>query len=351
MSTSQMADEKVSNSAKQKKLLVIGGGLTGCVTAYLLDQQSSYNVFMWDKARGLGGRMSTRRYTEGKSQVDLGAQYITATPEYYASHGTFYESLQEAGVLVPLNARIDGMREAPPGTQNFVAPGGMSTIVKHFFNSSKATIAKSRRVVQMDEKDGLVTVISEDGHQETFDKVVITIPVPQLLDLKGNVVANLLATMRTNLEQVQYSARYAMALFYPADTALNIPWACKYIKDSDVVYISLDQNKRSAQGEGLAVMVHTTVPFGLAHIDKDKKDIMPLIMPQISREIPDLPEPDHIHIQKWRYSQVHKAYPGAPGAIALTGSVVSTGDAFSHSNMDGCIAAASKACQLILRDQ
>ena len=69
---------------------VIGGGITSAVSASLLSKQScSKNVKLsvWDKARGAGGRMSTSR-SPGNPQciTDLGAQYISAKPEYKESH-------------------------------------------------------------------------------------------------------------------------------------------------------------------------------------------------------------------------------------------------------------------------
>ena len=67
-------------------LVVVGGGLTSGVTSALLSD-GSLNVSIWDKARGCGGRMSTSRSPSNPScTADLGAQYITATPQYLSDH-------------------------------------------------------------------------------------------------------------------------------------------------------------------------------------------------------------------------------------------------------------------------
>ena len=44
---------------------------------------SNVNLTIWDKARGAGGRMSTSRSSNNSECIaDLGAQYISVTPEY-----------------------------------------------------------------------------------------------------------------------------------------------------------------------------------------------------------------------------------------------------------------------------
>jgi len=66
---------------------VVGGGLTSAVATHLLSQQGQHEVAVWDKARGAGGRMSTSRGPMGEqATVDLGAQYVSATEDYWKSH-------------------------------------------------------------------------------------------------------------------------------------------------------------------------------------------------------------------------------------------------------------------------
>ena len=70
------------------RLLIVGAGLTGSVTASLLRRKfpkDLLDITVWEKSRGAGGRMNTnRRATDPKATIDLGAQYISATSENYA---------------------------------------------------------------------------------------------------------------------------------------------------------------------------------------------------------------------------------------------------------------------------
>ena len=65
------------------KILVVGGGLTAAVTTSLLKSAGSKApvVTVWDKAKTVGGRMSTLKCRFNPDlTADLGAQYISQTP-------------------------------------------------------------------------------------------------------------------------------------------------------------------------------------------------------------------------------------------------------------------------------
>jgi predicted NAD/FAD-dependent oxidoreductase len=59
-----------------------------------------------------------------------------------------------------------------------------------------------------------------------------------------------------------------------------------------------------------AVVFHTSVDFGFAHIDKKIEDVQPLLMNKVKELFPDWPEPSVIKCHKWRYSQVKELVQG-----------------------------------------
>ena len=71
------------------RVTIIGAGLTGSITACRLKRIFKENVAITilEKSRGAGGRMSTNRSPNNPNLTcDLGAQYISATPEYMEKH-------------------------------------------------------------------------------------------------------------------------------------------------------------------------------------------------------------------------------------------------------------------------
>ncbi|XP_029933873.1 renalase isoform X2 [Myripristis murdjan] len=328
------------------RVLIVGAGLTGSLCACLLRRElkNKVKIVVWDKARGSGGRMSTSRSPDGSSHsADLGAQYITATPAYSQSHHSFYAELQASGLLQPLLAPIEGLKQRE-GSVDYVTPRGTASIVKHFLSES-ADLCFEHHVTGLYRRGASWEVHRKAGGSEEFDAVVLTMPVPQILQLQGDLTELLSVSQRQQLDGVQYSSRFALALFFSPDVQLQLPWAARYVSDSDCIrYVAHDARKRNADaaGCGPSLVVHTGVPFGLQHLERDKDEVQPIILQELYRLLPALPQPISIKCQKWRYSQVLTAVPGCPGHMTVLAEplLVCGGDAFSHSNFDGCVESA-----------
>jgi renalase len=72
---------------KQKKCLIIGGGISGLIAAMVL-QRNGISVTILDKGRGIGGRLATRRINHpfyGEGTFDYGAQFFTVSNPIFQS--------------------------------------------------------------------------------------------------------------------------------------------------------------------------------------------------------------------------------------------------------------------------
>ncbi|MBN3302750.1 RNLS Renalase, partial [Amia calva] len=337
------------------RVLIVGAGLTGSLCAYLLRREmvNKVKIVVWDKAKGAGGRMSTSRSPgDATCTVDLGAQYITATPYYAQKHQSFYEELSKHCILKPLTAPVEGMMIKDEGICNYVTPLGVSSIVKHYLRESAgAEVFFGRHVTKIVQEGDRWEVSQAAGPVEQFDSVILTVPVPQILQLQGDVSSLIDGTGRQTLGAVSYSSRYALGLFYKADTQIDVPWAAKYITNNPCVrFISIDNKKRNLEsaGSGPSLAVHTSVPFGVQHLDKTIEEVEPLILKELQQVLPGLPKPLSTKCQKWRYSQVTQSVTGSPGQMTLSSRplLVCGGDGFTHSTFDGCIDSALKVLEV-----
>ncbi|NP_001087333.1 renalase, FAD-dependent amine oxidase L homeolog [Xenopus laevis] len=296
---------------------------------------------------------TSRSPYEPKCTVDLGAQYITVTPYYAEKHKTFYNELTAQGICQPLSTTVDGMA-MKDGSYNLVTPNGVSSIVKYFLSQSAgAEIFYERHVTHINLRDGRWEVCRKSGSPESFDVVVLTMPVPQILQLQGDVQTLIREDKRQQLKSVRYSSRYALGLFYEAGAQIHVPWAAKYITDNPCIrFISVDNKKRNVESPevGPSLVVHTSVPFGIEHLEEEKESVQSLIMAQLKAILPDLPQPKSIKCQKWRYSQVTEAFPDCPGQITLHDEplLLCGGDGFTHSNFDGCTHSAVQMAETLV---
>lgn len=342
------------------KILVVGSGMTGCAAVALLRQRlpPDTDITIWDKARGAGGRMSTSRSSGGNQcTVDLGAQYITLTKQYQPKRQQLYNDLVAQGILAPMVAgSIEGSNQFDQdGAQHFVTPQGSCSLVKHYLQKSDAKMEYDRQVVSVKPKGSdSLTVTDTRGAGADFNAVVLTMPVPQILQFRDSF-HKVLDSQRKIYEQLQgvnYSSRFALGLFYPPGTELPYTWSVKYLDNHPCIrFIAIDNKKRGVDGTNVnpSVVVHTHVQFGLQHLEEDKEQVKEIIMEHLATCLPDLPQPTEIKSQKWRYSQVHRGYPGNPGCLTLQKDplIVLAGDSFTHSTFDGCLDSAEAVASTV----
>ncbi|XP_027451141.2 renalase isoform X2 [Zalophus californianus] len=339
------------------RVLIVGAGLTGSLCAALIRKELPRPVHLavWDEAGDSGGRMTTARSPcNPESTVDLGAQYITCTPHYAQQHQSFYVDLLALGILKPLTSPIEGM-VMKEGDCNFVAPQGVSSIIKHYLDESGADVYFRHCVTQINLRNDKWEVSKDEGPPELFDIVVLTMPVPQILQLQGDVANLISKCQRQQLESVSYSSRYALGLFYEAGTKIDVPWAGQYITSNPCIrFISIDNKKRNigcvlvflitpeSSEIGPSLVVHTTVPFGVTHLEHSTEAVQELIFQHLEDILPGLPRPVATKCQKWRHSQVTNAAINSHGQLTLhlKPFLVCGGDAFTQSSFDGCVTSA-----------
>lgn len=332
------------------KVLIIGGGITGGLCASAVQKAMPLaSVTVWDKARGAGGRMTTTRSDSG-NKADLGAQYITTSKETLQQFEEEYQPLLSEGLLQPLSAQVEGLKAFPSGTSHFVAPDGLSSVVKHFLSQSGASVSFNKHVSSVAQEADLYKVETKDGTIETFNVVISTMPIPQLLALPGSG-ALLNDDIVENLKKVEYSTRFVLIWFYNKTSALpQLNWASKYLDDEVFRYVTLDNVKRNQHQEPTTVVFHTSIQFGAKNISKGKADVEDELMARAKKLFPDWPTPDGGKCHKWLFSQVQTVYPEAPGCVTVTTNptLILAGDAFSVSNFNGCIASARAAVNAVV---
>lgn len=163
------------------RVAVIGAGMAGLTVTRLLSARG-WDVTAFEKARGPGGRMSTRRRSEG--QFDHGAQYFTVrTPEFAAQ----VMAWADLGVVAPWQARqarwgSNGFVEVCSDETWWVGVPRMSALTRHL--SEGLAIQSATRVVALERASGVWTLTSESGELfGPYDWVVLTCPGPQAVAL------------------------------------------------------------------------------------------------------------------------------------------------------------------------
>lgn len=171
------------------KVAIIGAGLSGSVLASRL--AASANVTVFEKSRGVGGRMSTR--TVGWLTFDHGAQYFTSRTHEFR---VFCEKLEKNGLIAKwsgLIASLSGGSEQEPEKlvsspeDVFVPLPGMNALCHYIL--SEARILLNTEVAPLAPGNGKGWLIRDQNGNECgeYDVVISTAPLMQTAHLFQHV--------------------------------------------------------------------------------------------------------------------------------------------------------------------
>ncbi len=272
---------------KPKRAAVIGAGMAGVSAAKLLSA-AGWDVVVFEKSRGWGGRCATKRI-EG-CIVDHGAQYFTMRdPEFDAAvRSACGDALCTIGASV-----VDAAGEKLEARTMFYHADGNSRLAR-----ALGADLDVRTAVEVAEVVGL-----EIGG-EHFDTIVSTAPWPQTCKLAGIPIV---------------SNPYAPCL--AAIFAYDLPWegtaTQRYgVRDDssqDLAWSACENHKCGRIADGLTVIVaHASETFSRARLEQAPVEWSAILRRRVE-ELWEIPPGAlrHSYPHRWRYARVTQKIPPA----------------------------------------
>jgi predicted NAD/FAD-dependent oxidoreductase len=148
------------------KLCIVGAGMAGLACAEALSK-AQMDVILFDKGRGPGGRMATRRLATALGEVsfDHGAQYLSASSPGFQSQ---LEVWSKQGLVV---------RWPPAGTEAWVGCPSMNAPLKAM--AQAFDVQWGVRVETLSPLASGWKVQTDDGRLHETDAVVLAVPAEQ----------------------------------------------------------------------------------------------------------------------------------------------------------------------------
>jgi predicted NAD/FAD-dependent oxidoreductase len=276
------------------KIAIIGAGLSGLSAAHLLKDYAEITLF--EKARGVSGRMSTRRAEP--YFFDHGAQYFTARTKPFQD---FIQPLLDQGIIERWNARymkFEGnqiierkqwINEEP----RYVGVPGMNQVAK--FLAQGLDIHINTRIVSLTHQDKWKLTDEQDQQYSGFDWVICTAPAPQAVEL-------LPVSFKYHADIRASQMRACFSLMLGFEQNLPLEFEAAHVTDSDVSWIAVNSHKPKRPGH-FTLMVHSSGEYAEARIDDDRKQVMQHLIAETSRIIGcDVGTADYKTIHGWRYA-------------------------------------------------
>lgn len=307
------------------RIAIIGAGLSGVVAARTLAGHG-HRVQIFEKARGGGGRMTTRR-AQGYT-FDHGAQYFTARDPHFRQRVGQWEN---AGIVQQWDGRIRVVRNSGILTEKqphrrYVGVPGMSAVARHL--AENLDVAWSTRVGGIRKAERHMMLVDEsDRDLGAFDIVVTSAPAEQSAQLLTGHTH-----FSERLSAVRMTPCWAVMLVF--ETPLVLPFDAAFIHDSNLSWASRNGSK-PGRGEGDTWVLHADAAWSTTNYQLDPQDVIERLTDAFFSVVPSpTVVPAFSIAHRWRYAQTEN--PLTDGALWDAEAMVGAcGDWCAGSRVEG----------------
>ena len=292
------------------RIAVIGAGIAGIACARTL-MQGGCEVEVFEKSRGAGGRMATRRTEFGG--FDHGAQYFTVRDARFA------RALETArGQVAPWPARtVQVMDEsgrvvaaAPPRDEtHWVATPGMNALVKHWAEPVRLHLQTQVTRIEADRLAPARWQLQTEGpgapsqvHAD-FDAVLLAIPSVQALQLLR--ASQQLPALQAQIGQVEVAPCWTLMLAFPQATQgqpFGPHWQVARGAHHRVAWLARESSKPEREAIERWT-VHANPAWSARHLEDDAPRVQAKLLRAFTEITGILASPTHAQVHRWRYAQ------------------------------------------------
>ncbi|MEL7498254.1 MAG: FAD-dependent oxidoreductase [Planctomycetota bacterium] len=328
------------------RIAVIGAGISGLIAARTLTDQG-LEVTVFDKGRGVGGRMSTRRTDFG--HFDHGAQYFTARDSRFQKYVESWIHMGLVSQWPDLKRSADQrivvlekgqIQSESKSSDRFVAVPGMSALCKHL--AQGLNIHLNTRVSNVDDSGTSVELFDfERGSLGSFNHLVVTAPAAQAVELLGAF-----PTLVKQINPIEMNPCWAaMASF---DRPVTDQWVGAFLHGSFLSWTARNSSKPGRPSTYENVVIHASPEWTSEHWEDDPEKVANEMLEEFWRVTGvTIQTPIHLSAHRWKY-----AIPVEPSAqrcfLDSSGRVIAAGDWASGSRVEGAFLSGMSAAGRVL---
>lgn len=302
---------------------VVGGGIAGLTCARALHDHG-VAVTLFEKARGPGGRLSSRRSDVGR--FDHGAQYFTAFDDRLAR---YVRSWSQDGIVADWEGRfatiapgrrplVDEMKRL-----RFVGAPRMSALTRHLSHDLRDT-RYGARVESAMREGGAWRLIGEGGEEQgTYQHLVVAVPAAQAIELLAppagvsRVDERVMATIRS----VEFDPCWALMLEF--DGRLTAGFDAARVEHSPIAWVAREGSKPGREA-GERWIVQASPGWSREHVEHGPGAVASVLLAELAKLV-HLPAVTFQSAHKWRFARVSRS-AGEPCLADPSSNLVVCGD-------------------------
>jgi len=288
----------------KKNIAIIGAGIAGLTLANRLHPHA--NVIVFEKSRGVGGRMATRQAEPFR--FDHGTQFFTVRDrrfeEFLAPHrasGLIQAWQGKAITFDPEKKVADRLWFEP----HYVACPGMNSLCKKMAEDIQVEL--QCEVAPPGGKTANGWALHDTGNRSLghFDLVISTAPPVQ--------TCRLFEAFLPPGSALRHSKMLAcFTLMFGLNRKWDKPWIAAKINNSPLEWIAINSTKPGRDHERTTIVVNSTNAWAEQHVDDALHEVETCLRGHLKTLLDvDLDAPDYFSLHRWRYALLQKAHDDA----------------------------------------
>lgn len=274
---------------------VIGAGIAGLACALELSRADA-KVTVFEKSRGLGGRLGTRRH--GNFAFDHGAQFVTARSRSFVKH---VEVACRAGAAAPWKPRLleDDRSWAQPIEDWHVGTPGMSAFVRPLTRSVNLQTGVSVHELLQGQRGW---ELQTDAGRENiiYDAIAVAVPASQALTLLGPH-----GRAFRHLADVRMAPCWTGMLAF--EQPIDVGAEARRWTQGSLTWAACDSSKPQRPAGPQCWVVHASPSWSREHLDADAQEAARLLLREFGSAVGiALPPPAFLLAHRWRHAFVEQ---------------------------------------------
>ena len=284
------------------RIAVIGAGICGASVAHQLRQYRA-TVSVFEKSRGSGGRMATRRL-ENDLSIDLGAPFFTAHDQQFLEQVILWEqqgyvAKWEGNLFQYSNGQLQPSTDRQP---RWVGTPRMSSLPRALLSG---TNTHYQTLITTAHRDGNQWWLHDDHQQKfgPFTHLVITVPANQALELLHDT-----PDLSAQVEKARFSAAWVIGLLFeqPLDTAID---GC-FVEGGPLRWITRDSSKPERATASDRWVIQASAEWSQSYLEQSPKWVIETLTGHFADLLKcPIPAAHQALAHRWRYANASQSIP------------------------------------------
>ena len=326
---------------------IIGAGISGLFAARTLIDHG-LNVTVFEKSRGVGGRMASRR-TENETSFDHGAQYFTARNKNFKRYvdawiqqgivekwSSTTESNQNR-IVVLKNGSIASESQS---VDRYVAVPYMNSICKHL--ARDVDIHRQTRVQKIVSNNGGLELIDDNSDSlGSYDRVIVSAPAGQAAEILTDF-----PNLANPISKISMQRCWAAMIAF--ENKLTDQWAGAFVHDSFLSWAARNNTKPQRSQSIEHLVLHADNDWTNQHWENDPTETAQQMLDEFWRASGIAPQqPAHISGHRWGFALANE--PSTNGCFFdAQHGIAACGDWANGSRVEGAFLSGMAAAGRIL---